>query len=280
MRRPHAAARARATALAAFGLLAALTAAPAASAATWPASMAATGDSITRAYNTGFFPFTDNAAGSWATGTSGSVSSLYTRLLAVNPSISGRAWNDAKTGAKVADLAGQLTTVAARRVDTVTVLIGANDVCASSEAAMTSVADFTTRFQAGLNVMAAQSPTTVVRVASIPNIWNLWNVLKGSSAARSTWSLFGICKSMLANPTSTAQADVDRRARVLQREQAFNAAMAAACAAHANCRWDGLAVYNVTFTTADVSSRDYFHPSLAGQKKLAATAWSAWFATP
>jgi hypothetical protein len=36
----------------------------------YPNSMASLGDSITRAYNTGSFPFTDAIANSWSTGTS------------------------------------------------------------------------------------------------------------------------------------------------------------------------------------------------------------------
>ena len=39
----------------------------------YPSSMASLGDSITRAYNTGAFPFTDAIANSWSTGTSSTV---------------------------------------------------------------------------------------------------------------------------------------------------------------------------------------------------------------
>ena len=85
---------------------------------------------------------------------------------------------------------------------------------------------------------------------------------------------------MLAKPTSTKPADVDRSARVLQREKEFNSAMASACAAYANCRWDNLAIFGVAFSTADLTTRDYFHPSISGQAKLAATTWGNWFATP
>ena len=85
---------------------------------------------------------------------------------------------------------------------------------------------------------------------------------------------------MPANPTSTKSADVDRRARDLQRERDFNSAMATACAAYANCRWDNQAIFGVTFSTADLTTRDYFHPSISGQAKLAATTWGNWFATP
>src|SRR5215207_11615330 len=78
-------------------------AAPAACAA-YPNSMAALGDSITRAFNTCIFPFVDCPANSWATGTNATVNSFYSRLLAVNPGISGHLFNDARSGAKIADL--------------------------------------------------------------------------------------------------------------------------------------------------------------------------------
>ena len=82
---------------------------------------------------------------------------------------------------------------------------------------------------------------------------------------------------MLASPSSTAQADVDRRARVAQRNRDDNDAIAAVCAQYVHCRFDGYAFYNLVFTTSDVSTRDYFHPSVAGQAKAAATAWASSF---
>ena len=56
----------------------------------YPKSIAATGDSLTRAAGTGFLPWTDNPAGSWSTGTEASVSSHYLRLLALNEDIGFR----------------------------------------------------------------------------------------------------------------------------------------------------------------------------------------------
>src|ERR1019366_2191965 len=61
----------------------------------FPNSIASTGDSITRAYNTGS-PFADNPASSWSTGTTAAVNSHYLRILAKNSGISGHAFNDAK----------------------------------------------------------------------------------------------------------------------------------------------------------------------------------------
>ena len=61
---------------------------------------------------------------------------------------------------------------------------------------------------------------------------------------------------------------------VLQRVKDYNTALATVCAEFAQCRWDGGATFDTPFTTADVSTVDYFHPSLAGQAKLATTTWA------
>jgi lysophospholipase L1-like esterase len=251
-----------------------------------PGSMASTGDSITRAFatRTGFFWFTDNPAASWSTGTSSSVDSHYSRILAQTSAISGNNWNDAATGAVMADLAGQMQSVVSQHAEYVTVLMGANDVCADSVSQMTSVATFTSQLQSALAVLASGDPTAHVFIASIPDVYHLWDVLKDNSSARSAWSTYGICQAMLANPLSTAQADVDRRATVRQRNIDFNSALATACSDYGpNCRFDGNAVFGYPFVASQINTHDYFHPNVSGQAVLASVTWDASFwgsATP
>ena len=245
-----------------------------------PNSMASTGDSITRAFNTGFFPFLDNPAASWSTGTSTTVDSHYRRILARNGAISGKNFNHAKSGAKMVDLNAQAAAVNTRKVQYVTILMGGNDVCTSTEAGMTAVATFSAQFKAAMDTLATGSPSANVYVVSIPNAYNLWVILKDNASARSAWSSFGICQALLANPLSTAPADADRRARVKQRNIDFNSELQQACALYARCRFDSNAVFNTAFIPSDISTRDYFHPSLAGQKKLASVSWSAGFWGP
>jgi len=242
-----------------------------------PNSIASTGDSITRAFNTCSFPFVDCPANSWATGTSTAVNSVYRRILAANPAISGRNFNDAKTGGKMVDLNGQVTVAASQGAQLVTILMGANDVCTSSEATMTPVATLRSQLQTGLTTLSARLPDARIAVSSIPNIYRLWQVMHTNFAAVLTWTIGGICQSMLQNPTSNAQADVDRRARVAQRNRDDNDAIRDVCAQFIHCRFDGYAAYGLQFTTSDVSNRDYFHPSVAGQAKAAAVAWSSSF---
>ncbi len=246
-------------------------------AVTYPSSMAAMGDSITTAYNSGPSGWVDAPAYSWSTGTNTTVNSLYWRFLATNSLISGKNYNYAKTGVKVSDLVRQAGLVNGRNVDYVTILIGANDVCTSSESTMTSTATFRSQFESAMATLTTGSPNAQIYVVSIPDIYNLWKILKGNFSARFTWSLFRICQSMLANPSSTTSTNEQRRLRVRQRNIDFNAILEDVCENQylGRCRFDNNAVFNTAFVASDVSTRDYFHPSQAGQKKLAATAWSA-----
>ena len=270
-------ARARTLSAALVGLLALVVtlvvgpAVPALAAPPVPRTMAALGDSITRGYNACGW-YADCPSRSWSTGTTSSVNSQYLRLA---PQGTVAAYHDAKTGAKMSALAGQAQSAAAQGADYVTVLLGANDACTSSESTMTPVATFDAQVRQGLAVLAGR-PSTYVFIASIPDIKRLWEVGKSSSSARSTWSLFGICRSMLANPTSTTAADTARRDRVQQRVRDYNGVLAQACADYGDhCRYDGGAVFGYPFQLSQLSTWDYFHPNTSGQAALAQVTWSA-----
>ena len=242
-----------------------------------PNSMSSLGDSITRGFNACGW-FIDCTSRSFSTGSSSSVNSHYLRIRAVNPAINGRNYNDARSGAKASDMAGQAQTAVGRNVDYVTMLIGANDACTSSEASMTPVATFRSQIDAALSRLKTGLPNARVFVISIPDIKRLWEVGRTSSSARNAWSLFGICRSMLANPTSTAAADVARRDRVRQRVVDFNAQLLAACVAYgSNCAFDNNAVFNYPFALSQVSTWDYFHPNTSGQAVLATVSYPAGF---
>jgi lysophospholipase L1-like esterase len=238
-----------------------------------PSSIASTGDSLTRAAGTGILPWTDNPAGSWSTGTDTRVNSHYLRLRALTPKIQGHNYNDARSGAKMGELATQMDKAISQRADYITVEMGGNDVCAPNEGAMTSVATYGSQFRIAMDRVTTSLPSTRVFVASIPNIYHLWQLYHDDLAAQTAWFLFGVCQSMLANPTSTSTTDVERRARVLQRIRDYNDTLAGICALYRQCRFDGYAAFNADFTKADVIHLDYFHPSLSGQAKLAAGTW-------
>jgi lysophospholipase L1-like esterase len=242
----------------------------------YPTFVGSVGDSITRGYDAtlwGCF-LSDCPAYSWSTGTSSSVPSHLRRIRAAQPGVTVTAWSTARTGAKVAELDVQLEALD-DRAQYVTVLIGANDVCTSSASTMTSVDNFRAEFKSAVDGFLSTHPDARLFVGSIPNVYQLWSLFRSNSSAQSTWRTFGICQSMLASSNTETQ-----RQAVLTREKAFNSVMAEVCGAWtAQCKWDGLATFNRAFTTRDVSTVDYFHPSVTGQATLAGVTWGAsWWA--
>ena len=256
--------------------------AAAAATAPMPTSIAAVGDSITQAASSAGSLGADAPQNSWSTGTSATVNSHYLRLLSAGADVSGRAYNRSVSGAKMANLGTQMAGLDSIDPDYLTVLIGGNDLCTDTVAGMTSVTAFHDQFSQAMTTLRTVSPETHVYVVSIPNVYQLWQLFKGNFWARFIWSAAGICQSLLANPTSTQTADVQRRETVRQRNIAFNAQLAEVCAQFQPCLFDGNAVFNTPFTSGDVSG-DYFHPSVAGQAKLAAVTWNAgytWTTSP
>jgi len=299
--------RLRILALAAVALLAALAliAAPA-SATKPPRTMAALGDSITRAYNSSgpgcpSGPGLDCPKNSWATGTNPAVDSQLQRLEAMHPG-DVTAYNDAVSGARAVNLLAQASAAAAQDPDYVTIEIGANDACALPP---TPLATFRTQVESALGTLVNGDPKVYVQMASIPDINQLHSLFTSppDPNALTRWAAFNVCQGLLANPLSTATADVARRAAFRAGVIAYNGALEQACAELKRCLYDGNAVFDSTFTRADVatvantegidvfpfnaipivgegfanSSADYFHPSLQGQAQLAATTWNASF---
>ena len=240
-----------------------------------PTSMAAVGDSITQAASSDGDLGVDAPRNSWSTGTNSTVMSHALRL-----GLTGSAANLSVSGAKVAHLDGQMQNVVSLSPDPgyLTVLIGGNDLCTDTIDEMTPVAEFRAAFQVAMSTVTQGSPDTYVYVVSIPDVHQLWELFRNNFFARAVWSAGNICQSLLANPTSNQQSDVERRAAFRQRNIDFNTALAEVCTAFAaRCHYDGNAVFNTRFERGDVSG-DYFHPSIQGQAKLAAVSWTAGYA--
>jgi lysophospholipase L1-like esterase len=238
--------------------------------------MAAIGDSITTAVNVCCW-YGARPAHSWSTGwnTNDPVRSHYERILAVQPAIAGRNYNDARGGARMADAPGQAARAVAQQAQYVTILMGANDVCTSSPSTMTPVADFRTNFQTAMATLSTGLPNAEIFVSSIPNVYRLWQVLHTNPLAQAVWYAAKICQSMLSPFNSRAD-----RLKVLERERAFNDVLAEICGQNSNCRFDGYAVFDYPFTAGHVSKLDYFHPNLAGQATLASLTWQrSWWGT-
>ena len=237
-----------------------------------PTVMAALGDSITQAIMT-CSSLSSCAANSWSTGTSASVNSHAARLRALTPTQPLTTYNNAVSSVTSSALPGQAAKAVAQGAQYVTIEIGANDACTKTVGAMTLPATYKANIDAALAALAANGSNREIFVASIPNLQRMYDLNKGSSSARFTWTVLGLCQSLLASPSSTRAADVQRRAAVQTRVNEYNAVLAASCAATPKCRFDGGAVANTVFERSHISTRDYFHPSVSGQALLANITW-------
>ncbi len=146
--------------------------------------------------------------------------------------------------------------------------MGANDVCTSTVASMTPTATFKAQLDQTLRTLTTGLPNAHVYLSSIPNVYNLWKVLHTNPTAQLVWRVAGICQSLLSTSATTA----DRKA-VLKQTKADDKALKTTCARYPQCRYDGGATFAFHFTPAQVSTIDYFHPSLAGQAVLASVSW-------
>jgi lysophospholipase L1-like esterase len=252
-----------------------------------PRVMAALGDSITRGFNTAgpgcpTGPSLDCPQNSWATGTNPAVDSVRERLDAISPQPL-TAYNDAVSGARAVNLLGQAETAAAQDPDFVLIEIGANDACALPSP--TPTATFREQVREALAVLTSANKQVYIQLMSIPDINNLRTIFTEppDPNALGRWEAFHVCQGLLAEPLSTEPAAEARREAFRAQVMAYNAALAEVCAEFKRCIWDDEAVFDSSFTTEDVATvattptADYFHPSVAGQAKLAEAAWSTTF---
>jgi hypothetical protein len=233
-----------------------------------PDSIASIGDSISQAVDVCCF-YGNWPRHSWSTGyaSGDGVSSHYERILAQNPAIRGRRFNNSVSGAQMEDAPGQARRAVEQGADYVTILMGANDLC-GWEGTLTPTATFRAQFEETIDILRAGLPGSRVFVSSIPDLYQLWRVLRSDPVAQAVWQVAGICPSMLRFLNSAAD-----RQRVVDRQAEFQAVLREVCDGWSNCRFDGGLIYEFRFTRDMVSRLDYFHPSLAGQATLAAETW-------
>ncbi|CAL9313079.1 SGNH/GDSL hydrolase family protein [Streptomyces sp. SudanB182_2057] len=237
---------------------------------TSPDSVAAVGDSITRGFDA-CTVLSDCPEASWATGGDAAVESLAVRLLGVTGAAE-RSWNYAVTGARMADLPGQMAQAVARRPELVTVMAGGNDACRTTASAMTPVAEFRAGFEEAMRTLRSALPKTQVYVSSVPNLMRLWSEGRTNVLGKQVWKL-GICPSMLADADDLTSAATLRRESVQRRVVEYNKVLREVCAKDRRCRFDGGAVYDFRFGTDQLSHWDWFHPSKDGQARLAEIAY-------
>ncbi len=145
-------------------------------------------------------------------------------------------------------------------MDLVLVDLGTNDLC---DLPATTVPAFRLRLEAGLQQIAERAPSARIVVVSIVDQPAIWEVVKTVPGVR---TVRGFCRATMDSGTRAALAASTR---------VMNRMLATVCGQHPQCRYDGGAAFRIRWSRADVSSVDYFHPSLSGQRKIAAAVWAS-----
>jgi lysophospholipase L1-like esterase len=241
---------------------------------TYPSSMDALGGSVTVGFNTNCpDPWTDCPDNSWATGTNPIVDSVYLRLLALNPQLRDHNANDAESGTTMADLDQQAQNAVSRDAELVLIAMGTNDACGGRSSVMTEVSVFRDEFTRAMDTLTAGLPGARVHVLSIPDLYQRWQSFHTIPRAVKAWRSIPFCPTLLTHPTSSAPADVARRAAVRARVLDFNSVLAQVCAHYPRCTTDGATAFRAPVIAAEFSTHDYWHPNIAGQATLARLVW-------
>lgn len=220
-----------------------------------PSSLAALGDSVSIGFASAG-RFQPAPANSWITGGNPLVRSVYRRLLASDPSLAQHVTNDAMAGATMSQLAYQVGLLPSG-VDLVTIEMGTNDVCEG-----TTAAAFRSELDDGLDALDHTQPQARVVVLSIFDLPAMWSRVKSSprAVARRNYCI--------GATTSTGRARFERTLL------SFDRVLAAACSRHPHCSYDQGAAAHIAWQRTDVSTVDFFHPSVSGQRKIAAALWA------
>jgi lysophospholipase L1-like esterase len=253
-----------------------------------PSLLGAIGDSYTQAWSVSPSYLYDHPQFSWAIGTDANdgVTSLLERFraLGASPSVvdaatSGKQMNDALRQANLVVAAAQK--LGPGQTAYVTFELGTNDLCASPNA-MTDPALFQTELTGALAALRAGLPAgSRILMLPVPDFAHFRAITQADPTA----------KALLAQP-----ANANRCAPYLGTSSAsaltkangylalYDAALKGVCddidaneatTGRLYCVYNAALLADSDFTIDDLSTYDYFHPSLAGQAKMAQDAWAA-----
>jgi len=241
----------------------------------------AIGDSLTVAVNASG-QLGDQPEHSWIVGDApddGVLSHLERlRAFGADPAVVTAARPGAAIGSAPAQAAAVVATgrgLAAGETAYVTFELGANDVCAATLDDATPPDVFAAALAAAFETLSEGLPrgSTLV-VLSVPDLTRLRTLLEDVPEARALHRRYGVCRSVLGERVAVDGA----RDRIRD----YNAALASACEALAgspiDCRHDqgGLpsgSLFGAVFELDELSALDRFHPSLAGQARIADETW-------
>ncbi len=210
----------------------------------------------------------------WSTGTKNAekVNSHALRIRALMPDKKVATRNFAISGSKSPDVVRQASLLARSRPDYVTVLVGANDVCAWDEEHQAQLESYEHDIRKILNTLVDANKDVKILVSAIPNM-PLLRDLGAANGCQSTWNRFKICPALLG-----AKRTDEERAGFARRWEDANAVLERVSAEFPqNVRFAESASRPV-FNMGHVSKIDCFHPNVNGQDYLAGMTWAdGWF---
>ncbi len=249
-----------------------------------PAMLAAIGDSYTQAWSVSPSYKRDHPQFSWAVGTAkgDGVFSLRERfealgdkLLVNDVATSGRKMSDAprQAGLVVAQAAG----LPSGSTVFVTFELGTNDLC---DDPMTPAATFEAQLREAMTILEGGLPKgSQILMISVPDFVHFWEITQANPAAKAALKLrvnSQNCAPFLGSRTHSTFAQ--SKAMLA----AYDSILASVCdeveskfgpSGQLHCHGNPAALSDKDFVIKDLSTADYFHPSLSGQAKMATAAW-------
>lgn len=253
-----------------------------------PSLLGAIGDSYSQAYNTTPAELRDHPEHSWVVGTAKSdgvfsirerLEALGARLTVVDAATSGKKMADAPRQARlIVAAAGSLK---AGQTALVTFELGTNDLCDDPK---TTPASFQADLGSAVQILRDGLPSgSRILMVSVPDFAHFRNITQANPAAKAALALYKNsrrCAPFLGDDSPTNLTDAES---FLSR---YDSILVSACdqiqttdgaTGKLFCRSNRADLADGDFLIGDLSTVDYFHPSLAGQGKMAAAAWDAGF---
>ena len=257
-----------------------------------PSLLGAIGDSYSQGYSVSPQHRYDNPAYSWVVGSAkgDGIYSLRERFQALGASLtvvdaatSGKKMNDAPRQA--ANVVAAARKLGAGRTAYVTFELGTNDLC---DDAKTDPSDFEAQLDSAISILRGGLPVgSELLMLPIPDFDHFHSITQADPQARASLALNVNSRNCAPFLGSNGPLTLDQAGAAMVE---YNSILLNACdtiqatdgaSGRLYCRTGQALLSERDFTIGDLSTVDYFHPSLSGQAKMAAAAWSAgkWDAT-
>ena len=251
-----------------------------------PSLLGAIGDSYSQGYNVSPQHRYDNPAFSWVVGSSRGdgvysvrerLAALGARLTVVDAATSGKKMSDAPRQA--ASVVAAARKLGAGQTAYVTFELGTNDLC---DDAKTDPADFEAQLVAAISILRGGLPAgSRILMLPIPDFDHFRSITQADSQAVAALSLDVNSRDCAPFLGSNGPRTVEEAMAAMA---AYDSILQKACdgiestdgaAGRLHCRTDEALLSERDFEIRDLSTVDYFHPSISGQAKIAAAAWNA-----